>query len=478
MEISAFLIAAAVFFVLLGAIWSVVAVVKLRKKHPETLWDWSKIDISDLSFPKNFIWGTATAAHQVEGHNTNNNWSRWEESFDKKGRPRIQNGDKSGRAADHYNLYRDDIARMKDELGVDSYRFSLEWSRIEPEPGKYDQNEIKHYHGMFDALLEAGIKPMPTLHHFTHPIWFDDLGSFEHEKNLEHFFRFSELCFKEYGGKAKYWCTHNEPGPFATMGWALGVFPPGVKNYKRLGQVLHNLMRSHLGVYQRIKALPGGNEAQVGLVKNMFQFDPYRRWSPLHWLICRISDGIYNESILGFLRDGVFRYHFPGISKIYQEHPEAKGATDFIGLNYYSNLLISPLAKQEPPFKPLIRKGQVLTDMPYATYPEGFYRALTKLKELERPIIVTENGVPDAKDDFIREDYIRRYLYAMSEAIKDGADVRGFYYWTLMDNFEWAFGNSMKFGLYEVNPETMERRLRNGSKAFVEIIAQHKKDHE
>ena len=112
-----------------------------------------EIDISDLSFPKDFILGTATAAHQVEGNNTNNNWSRWEESFDKKGRPRIQNGDKSGRAVDHYNLYRDDIARMKEELGVDSYRFSLEWSRIEPEPGKYDQNEIKHYHGMFDVLL-------------------------------------------------------------------------------------------------------------------------------------------------------------------------------------------------------------------------------------------------------------------------------------------------------------------------------------
>ncbi|MEC9464616.1 MAG: family 1 glycosylhydrolase, partial [Myxococcota bacterium] len=143
-----------------------------HRRYPEVMWDWSSINSSDTQFPKDFVWGSATAAHQVEGNNDNSNWWRWEhEPNPKTGQSRILNGDKSGLAADHYNLYREDIARMRDELGIKSYRFSLAWSRIEPEPGRYDSEAIAHYHDVIDTLLEAGISPMITLHHFTHPIW-------------------------------------------------------------------------------------------------------------------------------------------------------------------------------------------------------------------------------------------------------------------------------------------------------------------
>jgi beta-glucosidase len=218
--------------------------------------------------------------------------------------------------------------------------------------------------------------------------------------------------------------------------------------------------------------MPGGDKVQIGLVKNIFQFDPYKRWNLVHWILCRLLDHAYNESIIRFLRDGVFKLHFPTQANIYQEYPEAKGATDFIGLNYYSNLIVSPLAKREPPFKPLHRPGQPLTDMPYATYPEGFYRALKRISTIDRPVIVTENGIADKVDDR-REDYIRRYIYAMSRAIAEGVDIQGYYYWSLMDNFEWAEGNEMRFGLYEINYDTQERRLREGSKAFADIVKSH-----
>lgn len=453
----------------IGLLYTLVTY-RLHRRYPETIWDWDKQNLNDLEFPENFMWGTATASHQVEGGNVNN-WSRWEEGNHRDGTPHIHNNDQSGQACEHYARYKEDIARIK-ELGLSSYRFSLAWNRIEPTPGDYNEEAIAHYHQVIDTCKQMGIRPMVTLHHFTHPLWFEDIGSFEHEENIEHFLRFSEKVFSEYGRKVKYWCTHNEPGPFATMGWGLGMFPPGIRSLKRMSRVLQNLMRSHLRVYKKLKSMPGGDKAQIGLVKNIFQFDPYRRWSLLHWALCRLLDHVYNESIIRFLRDGLFRIYVPGVVFIQEKFEDAKGATDFIGLNYYSNLIMSPLSPQKPPFKPLTRPGQVLTDFPYTTYAEGFYRALKRINTIGRPIMVTENGIPDAKDDR-REIFIRRYIYALSLAIKDGCDVRAYYYWSLLDNFEWAEGYSMRFGLYAMNFETQERTLREGAKAYQEIVQQH-----
>ncbi len=440
----------------------------LNALYPEPHWDWEDIDCDDLAFPREFVWGVAAAAHQVEGNCTNNNWSRWENQSAPDGTPRIARGQKAGRACDHWNRYPGDIQLMKD-LGVSSYRFSPAWSKIEPEPGNYDKDAIQHYHQVIDALRAADIEPMLSIHHFTHPLWFEDMGSFEKESNLDHFVRFAERLFSEYHDKVELWCTINEPAVFGTVGWFGGVFPPGKKDVKLTAEVLANLTAAHARVYNALKAMPGGDNAQIGLVKNIFQFDPFRRYHLLDWVSARVMDGVFNGAIIDCLKTGRFRVSVPGQVSFSREIPDAPASLDFIGLNYYSHLYARFKGTPSEPFEMVERPGEIQTDMPYAIYAEGFYRALKTIAELERPIYVTENGIADSEDDR-RALYIRRYLYAMSRAMSEGVDVRGYYYWSLMDNFEWAEGYDMKFGLYSMDPDTLERKLRDGSRAYTAII--------
>lgn len=444
------------------------ALVVLDGRHPELRWRWEDIDVGRASFPPDFLWGTATAAHQVEGGGDANNWSRWEQAVDANGRPRIRRGQRSGSACEHWTRFRDDIELMR-ALGVNSYRFSIEWSKVEPAPGRIDPEVVAHYHDVIDALRSAGIRPMVTLHHFTHPLWFEDLGAFERAVNIEHFVAFSERMFREYVDSVDLWCTINEPGVCVAMGYLLGLFPPGRADPRAAATTLRNMLVAHARVYRLLKGLPKGDAAEIGLVKNVLQFDPYRRWHPIDWLVARLLDAAYNRSILGFLEDGVFRMHIPGRVRMVEAYPDGQGATDFIGLNYYSHTYIKTRFDPRWPFERARRARDVMTDMPYPLYPEGLYRALRTVGRLGKPIIVTENGIADARDDR-RDTFIRRYLYALSAARREGVDVRGYYYWSLMDNFEWTEGYDMCFGLYAVDFATQERRLRAGSRAFVEMV--------
>lgn len=437
--------------------------------HPEPLWDWDALEpeLDQVVFPAGFRWGAATAAHQVEGGHTANNWAMWEQDPGPDGKGRIQNGDVAGDAADHWNRYPEDIRRMRDELGLDTYRFSLSWSKLQPAAGEWDEDAIQHYHDVIDCCLEHGVEPMLSLHHFTHPSWFDALGSFERAENIPHVVAFTERVYQEYGEKVKLWCTFNEPGPFSVMGWGLGVFPPGKKSPRVLARVIRNLCAAHVQMVEAIRRQPGGQDAHVGLVKNIFQMDPWQRWNPLHWLLCRILDHVYNESILVFMKTGRVRLRIPLLMWVDEQIDGDRG--DFAGLNYYANLLIDPLMKTEPPFEAHSRPGQIMTDMPYTIYAEGFWRALRRIGEVGLPVYVTENGIPDDRDDR-RATWIRRYLYAMRKAMRDGVDVRGFYYWSLMDNFEWAEGYRMRFGLFAVDYETQERTLRAGAQPYIDTI--------
>ena len=443
---------------------------RMKVRHPEPLWDWDTLEpeLDRVVFPPDFRWGTATAHHQVEGGHQHNNWARWEREPGPDGGSRIQNGDVSGDAADHWNLWQQDLDRMADDLGVDTYRFSVSWSRLEPRPGEYDADAIAHYHALIDHLIARGITPMLTLHHFAHPLWFEDLGGFEHEANLVHLERFTTRMFEEYGAKVPLWCTINEPGPYSIMGYGLGVFPPGVRSLRRLFTVIRNLCVAHVRMVAAIRRLPGGPEAKVGLVHNIFQLDPWIRWSPVHWALCRVGDHIYNESFLRFLRTGRVKVGALGMGV---DEVVSGDRGDFVGLNYYANLLLDPFMSQKPPFDAHTRPGQVLTDMPYAIYAEGFWRALHRISHVGLPVWVTENGVADGKDDGRRATYIRRYLYAMRRALSEGVDIRGYCYWSLMDNFEWAEGYQMQFGLYAVDYTTQERTLRAGAQPYVDAIA-------
>jgi beta-glucosidase len=453
--------------------------------YPQDKWNWSKIDTNDVSFPKDFIWGTATAAHQIEGNNENTNWGEWE-----KDSTHIKDKSNSKIAVDGWNRAKDDVKLMKD-LGVNSYRFSLAWNKIEPEHGKVNEDALKHYDDLINELKTNNIEPMITLHHFTHPQWFEQLGAFEKEENIKYFVEFSKLVFNRYRNRVKFWVTLNEPNVFVTSAYFNTVFPPGKSDSKLGGEVLKNMLKAHVLVYKALKAVirpssvvisdktegqmtnDQGQNIQIGLAVSIFQFEPYRRWHLGDWAIARSSDAIFNETILGFFRDGTMNFNVPLDTNFVYTDSDAPNTLDFIGVNYYSHFAYKFDFDFKKATQSLAVEGEEMTDMPYTIYTEGIYRAIRDVSTLKKPIIITENGIADAKDDR-RGKYIKQNLYAVSKAIKDGYDVRGYYYWSLMDNFEWAEGYTQKFGLYEVDLQTQERKLREGSKAFIEIINQNK----
>ena len=446
----------------------IIPVIYFNLSFPEINWNWNKIDTQNIHFPNSFAWGTATAAHQVEGNNTNNNWYDWEHQLDENNQPRIHNGDKSILAADHWNRYPDDIKLMKD-LGVNHYRFSIEWSKIEPQNGDYNVESIQHYRDLCDSLIKNNITPVVTLHHFTHPTWFEKLGAFEKKENIDHFIEYSEYAFNNLKDLVPIWCTINEPSVFVSQGYFNGIFPPGKKDPVLAATVLENLLFAHTKTYKHLKSLNGGDNAQIGLVKNIFQFDPLRRWHILDWAFSKVLNNVFTHSTLDYFKKGYSTFSLPGMVKKHMENNDAVGAMDFIGLNYYSRMHVKGQANLTEPFVFEKRAKDIQTDMDYALYPEGFYEALHTISTLKKPIYVTENGVADQGNN-IREIFIKRYLYALHKGLQDGLDIRGYFYWTLMDNFEWAEGYKMKFGLYEVDFETQERTLRESSNLFAKMV--------
>ena len=449
-----------------------LVIIYFNIKYPELRWDWNVIDESKLKFPKSFFWGTATASHQVEGNCTNNNWHSWENSTDDKGNSRIKNNQKAGIACDHWNKHEEDILLLK-ELGVTHYRLSFEWSKIEPSKGIYNKEALQHYNKVIDALIENGITPYVTLHHFTNPIWFDDLGGFENEKNTIYFISYCKKVFEIYSDRIKNWCTINEPEVYSVMGYFSGVFPPGKKDAQLTALVHRNLLIAHTKVYHELKKLPNGDISNIGLVKNIMQFDPSRRWHLFDWIACRLTDIVYNQMALSYLKFGKIKISIPFFINLSYLNKNAIKSTDFFGLNYYSHVHLKFQFDKHEFFVNTYPDGDIMTDMPYTIYPEGLYRAINTVRTIEKPIIITENGIADSKDNR-RSMFIRRYVYAVNKAINENADVKGYFYWSLMDNFEWAEGYDMKFGLYEVNFENQKRTLRKGSEEFIKIVNESK----
>lgn len=439
-------------------------------------WDWKSIDTAQVSFPPQFMWGAAISDFQNSGATNcpNGNWAAWEKKSGS-----IKEGQTSGTSCDFWNRYPQDISLVKD-LGLNSLRFSVEWSELEPQEGVWNEQAFKHYGELLDALIAQGISPMISLHHFTHPEWFEQKGGFEKEENIAYFLRFSQKVFDLFHDKVTLWCTFNEPGIYAFQGYIRGVFPPGYCDILLAGEVLKNLLKAHCGVYQLLKSRPGGDKAQIGIVHQHLIFEAYHEGNSFESWLSGYFSHIVSTACLDFFTTGslkflaipVFDGAFGGLpiplplwSNITYDEPNASKMVDFIGLNYYSHVLMDWTWLASPAYRP----DDIVTDMPYALYAEGLYRAIASVSKIGVPVYITENGIADAQDDR-RAIFIQRYLYAISQAIKDGYDVRGYYYWTLMDNFEWDEGFGMKFGLYQTDVQTKQRTLRQGSCALIDII--------
>lgn len=407
-----------------------------------------------LSFPDGFIWGVATAGHQIEGSNVFSDWYKWEHQG------KVKNGDTSDIACGSWENLDRDLEAVK-ALGVKAYRFSVEWARIEPKINRFDDSVLERYRDFSKALTENRIQPILTLNHFVLPQWFSEMGGWENKENLRYFRRFVSRIVESMGEFIHYWVTVNEPNVYAVMGYLTGEWPPEVKDMGRAMKVLANLLYVHSEAYDVIRE--SNPTAMIGVAVNMMPFFPLRKFHPGDRLVANYLDRVYNYSYLDSLMKG-------SIVKPLGEGeavPEIESKLDFLGINYYTRIF----AKYSKPL-PEIAAGNEFekTEMGYEFFPQGIEEVVLKAyKRYRLPIMITENGIAD-KSDARRWEYIEKALSGLRNAMDKGARVFGYLYWSLMDNFEWKEGYSMKFGLYETVQESLELRPRESVAKFRDFI--------
>jgi beta-glucosidase len=350
------------------------------------------------------------------------------------------------------------------ELNQNSHRLSLEWSRIEPSEGKFDQKAIDHYRDVLETLHKYKIEPLLTIHHFTNPQWLRAKGAWETGAVLRYFERFTDLVAREYGDLVRYWVTINEPMVYSVMGYVLCAWPPAQKNLVKAFASAANMMRAHASAYE-ILHTKAKLKPMVGIAHNIRIFDPANPNSWLDQKIASLQDYIFNEVIILALTEG--KLYLPlGTDEI----PGAKNSMDFIGINYYSRDLVefditAPgllFGKNFPP------PGAELNLFGWEVYAEGLYRLCKRMSKYGKPILITENGIPDDTDEQ-RPRVLLDHLEAVHKAISEGVDVQGYFHWSFIDNFEWAEGYRTPFGLVEVDLQNQKRTVKDSGKLYSEI---------
>ncbi|MCF7815827.1 MAG: glycoside hydrolase family 1 protein [Candidatus Pacebacteria bacterium] len=400
-------------------------------------------------FPEGFIWGAATASYQVEGGIMKTDWARAAED----GRVPF-----AGKACDHYNRYEEDFDIAK-SLGHTGHRFSIEWARIEPEDGVFNEEAIAHYRKVLEALHVRGVKPFVTLWHFTLPLWFSETGGFERKDAPEIFARYCSYVVSRLGDLCTDFSTMNEPNVFASNGWLRGSWPPfkrfvltdivSITNSGRSFEskaergltplftylrVICHLAKAHNCAYEAIKKVSPLSD--VSVVKHVILFRA--NWNPINKAIAWIANYFWT-------------YRF--MNRVYMK-------CDSIGLNYYFQKKFGD------------KKVYEKTDMDWDIYPEGLEESLMMLARYRKPLFVSESGIADYRDVY-RGDYITKQVQATWQAIQRGADVRGHMYWSLLDNYEWVLGYEKRFGLVEINYETLERTIRPSAYIYKQICQQN-----
>jgi beta-glucosidase len=418
-------------------------------------------------FPKNFLWGASTASHQVEG-GTYNQWTVWELENAKrlastakrrldwlpewdKIKAQAQDPDNylSGGGINHYQLYEKDFELIP-ELNMNSFRFGIEWSRMEPEEGAWNIEAIVHYRNYIESLLERGIEPVLNLWHWTMPVWFTDKGGFEKRANLVYFDRFVEKVCKELPiKKLRFVITLNEPNVYSSFGYGTGEWPPGVKNWFRFLKVYWNLTRAHRRSYKIIKKQC--KHVQVGVAAQLANIQAKRPHNILDQLSTKWMRYFWNWWFLN--RIGPYQ--------------------DFVGVNYYfTDYYVTGQYKQRKNIEVFHREnpGMPKNDLGWYMEPEGIYPLMMRVwTHYKKPIIITENGVADQEDKY-RRWWIEETIVAMERALSEGVQIRGYFHWSLLDNFEWAYGWWPKFGLVAVDRKTLKRTVRPSAKWFAAKI--------
>ncbi len=401
-----------------------------------------------LKFPEDFLFGTATAAHQIEGENRWNDWWYYEQI----GKLPY----KSGKTCNHWEMYREDIELMK-KLGYNAYRFSIEWSRVFPKENVICEKSLQKYQNIIDLLNENSIVPMATLHHFTLPKWFVDKGGFANKKNLKYWEEYIRVIRDNIHGVSLF-ATFNEPMVYVSGGYLMGEMPPFIKNPFTAGKVEANILNAHAIAYEILKS----KNVSIGIVKNIPVFE-------------RKSDNLRDEKAANRIHK-LFNTNFLDaiwsgkLQTIIKKYSVIKSDSDFIGVNYYNRVFVSSSIN---PFKFFFNiyyslKDDRKTMMGWSVYPEGIYTAIKIANSYKRPIYITENGIA-TKDDDWRIEFIIQHLQYIHKAIREGIDVRGYFYWSFMDNFEWDKGFRPRFGLINIDYDDFKRTPRKSAYLYGKI---------
>jgi beta-glucosidase len=429
------------------------AIIPLMAREKKT----SSGDQTTPKFPKGFLWGASVSSHQVEG-GTDNQWDRWEREHadqspavtrlllnnlknwpELRGRAAIPDTYICGQAVDHYHRYAEDF-KLLQSFNMNAFRFSIEWSRIEPRPGEWNRKEIEYYRKYLNKLQAMGITPFVTLWHFTIPTWFADMGGFDKRSNITYFTRYVAKITEELGDMFRYVITLNEPDSYTAMGYLRGFWPPQVRNIFTARRVYENLQIAHQQAYAIVKA--HSLDIQIG-TSLALTVDKLESQSIIAKLSLRFTQRIAKRWFLD----------------------SEKMTADFVGLNFYMTNYYSWLGSWTHPPEPN-------NDLGWYMEPGAIEELLVDIyARYQRPIYVTENGLADAHDQY-RQWWIQETIKAMGGALDKGVDLRGYLHWSLLDNFEWAFGWLAEFGLVHVDRATMKRTVRPSARWFGERIAE------
>lgn len=417
-----------------------------------------------LKLDQELLLGSATAPYQIEGGAVNTDWHRWCMAPGK-----IKDKTTGEVACDHWNRLEEDVELLSN-MHHQVYRFGIEWARIQPAAGAFDDDVLEHYRQELQLLKDKGIKPLVTLHHFVNPDWLFDMGGWERKDTADRFVRYVRYVVDGLADLVDEWVTINEPFVYVVQGYAFGIWPPGKHDAFTGFKVLKNMLHAHVEAYKVIHQIYSDRNkpVRVGLAHHMRNFDAYTPTNPLDILAARLANRVNNNLVFEGMMNGKLLLPL-GLGQ-----PWGKGRfCDFIGINYYTRDLVKFCFNPAGLFMKFItHPTNPRNDLGWEIYPHGLYRLLRSLGRFGLPIYITENGIADADDDQ-RPAFILRHLQVLQKARNEGVNVERYYHWSTMDNFEWAEGLSSRFGLVEVDYKTQERKIRHSGAMFAELCQTH-----
>jgi beta-glucosidase len=415
--------------------------------------------------------GTASAPSQIEGNSTDDGGTVSHSWLDWAAKRHIHDGSNPARATDHWRLWREDAELMRD-MGFSIYRLGIEWARIEPAPGVFNETALEHYRREIQLLKSFGIEVLVTLHHFTNPLWFEKAGGFTKAENIGHFLRFVEKAVRYFGADVNEYLTINEPNVYAIFGYFYGTWPPGVRSLWKFFRVMSIMAAAHIQAYRlihRLRQTMGFANTKVSFAHHVKVFIPRKPGSPLQRICTRLNEWIFQDCVSWAFYRGKFFWPLKRYGNLKTDGAKNECYADFIGVNYYSRSTIAGIGEVPPLNVPV-------NDLGWEIYPGGIVSCLEKLCTVcPAPVYITENGTCDGFEQNapaagLTEKFRSRYIYDHLKALcESGLAVERYYHWCFCDNFEWLEGEAARFGIVHVNYESQKRTVKPSGEFLAEI---------